>query len=1188
MTTSATPHHPIEKPRFRARFNWPLIIGTLLVGLVIYLAIVGPTIAPHDPLQENMILKDARTGEWHIPPFPAFEVTGYPLGSDEFGRDMYSRLLWAIRPTLQMVAIVALVRLVLGTLIGLLAGWSAGRMGAFFDTLISGALALPGLLVALGTIAIVGVELGLIAFVIGLSITGWAETARIVREQTRLIKSQVYIEAANALGASGKQIVFQHVVRQIQAMLLMLLAFEIGSTLMLTAGLGFLGYYIGGDVWVDVSDFVARRTSGAPELGQMLATAWVRLTDPWGLVSVGSVVFMSVLGFNLIGEGLRLRLNQEVAGGMLKWLGERTAGLFLNVEHYITYPIGKFFERPGPFLALRLLLGLIIGATGMWGWEQGWFKLPEADISFLNDTGSLPTARPGQNTVPAATPTPQTQVISTAPEEPPPTPLVPQVMWTLETGSIFTGAPILASDGTIYATTADNLLYALTPDGRVKWQFTLPARGVETPALAPDGTLYVTDREGALNAISPAGEAVWRFVPPEGRAATSGPVVGPEGNIYYASGSQTGIVQAVSPTGEGLWRTKGATFSYHNPPQVSADGRFVFLQSDAFNTADGRLLALEYPSKIDRFLVGRDGSLYFRTGHNVITWQMPNATPEILQSYTWNYPFSEETLPAEAGITQNGVSWELYTTEFGGSTSIFWIEEVDNVGRLLFSGEVPLSQGRLVYLDDVTLFAVICGLGDYSFTGGQSAPKPECHGLHPNPNNPAQAETRWVIQIQNNGVFKGAVYNAATEILYLTTEEGQLYAVDSTPALDPGEIEPTTNNGWTFVAPEPLLSGPILGVDGSIALVSQAQNLYILAPDGSLKASFPLPNPVFMFQGGGFDAGYSPLLPVLMRDGSVLVISEGLAYALNPDGTPRWEFPLEETIFSSPFLDPVSGQWYLIDRLGTLYAFSTEGLVWVHDLEEGLKAAAPFPVFGPNGEIYYTITTGARGKIEALNPDGTQLWRTDLTTFSFYKPMELTLDNQWIMVDDNLLEASTGRLVNTDSLEFDVTTFAVGYNGKNYLLAGSSIMEWEIAGDGIRVLSQVPVALPENFQRAITPGLSISRDGIYWIRIFTSQGHSQTNLWANAQGEIVSNISFSSANEQILKADEENNRLYVCNFNLDASRLECRGYDGKSNEPVWQLNIEGVTAYEEYFYTAGRMYIWAEENTVQVLELVLP
>ena len=88
-------------------------------------------------------------------------------------------------------------------------------------------------------------------------------------------------------------------------MLLMLFAFEISSTLMLTAGLGFLGYYIGGDVWVETDDFVARRISGSPELGQMLATSWVTLTKPWAMVVVGTTIFLTVLGFNLIGEGLR-------------------------------------------------------------------------------------------------------------------------------------------------------------------------------------------------------------------------------------------------------------------------------------------------------------------------------------------------------------------------------------------------------------------------------------------------------------------------------------------------------------------------------------------------------------------------------------------------------------------------------------------------------------------------------------------------------------------------------------------------------------------------------------------------------------------------------------------------------------------------------------------------------------------
>ena len=74
----------------------------------------------------------------------------------------------------------------------------------------------------------------------------------------------------------------------------------ISGTLMITAALGFLGYYIGGDVWVLVEDTVARRVSGTPELGQMLATSWVRADEPWAMIAVGSVIFVAVLGFNML------------------------------------------------------------------------------------------------------------------------------------------------------------------------------------------------------------------------------------------------------------------------------------------------------------------------------------------------------------------------------------------------------------------------------------------------------------------------------------------------------------------------------------------------------------------------------------------------------------------------------------------------------------------------------------------------------------------------------------------------------------------------------------------------------------------------------------------------------------------------------------------------------------------------
>ena len=116
-------------PLFRA--NWSLRLGSLIVLLTVIVVIAGPKLAPRDPAEENAIV---RVGdEWKIPPFAMLSVPGFPLGSDEFGRDLLSRLLWAVRPTMSMVVVVAAVRLALGVIIGLCAGWFTGWRGRALD-----------------------------------------------------------------------------------------------------------------------------------------------------------------------------------------------------------------------------------------------------------------------------------------------------------------------------------------------------------------------------------------------------------------------------------------------------------------------------------------------------------------------------------------------------------------------------------------------------------------------------------------------------------------------------------------------------------------------------------------------------------------------------------------------------------------------------------------------------------------------------------------------------------------------------------------------------------------------------------------------------------------------------------------------------------------------------------------------
>ena len=282
--------------------NWPLRVGLLLVALTLLAAFLGPILAPHDPLERISALRVGTA--WVGPPYP-FGSPGFLLGSDAAGRDLFSRLLWGVRPTLMLVAIVALVRLGLGLLIGLMAGWQRGVAGRLLDGTITGASAAPVLVVALAAIAFVGIQRGLVAFIVGLCLTGWAETARQVESRTRSVRAEPYIDAARSLGASESRLLFYHTLRHILPLLGMLLAVEVSSVLMAMAGLGFLGYYIGGGVWVTVDDFVARNAAGLPELGQMLATSLEQILRPWPMVVVGGAVVTMILGFSLIGEGLR-------------------------------------------------------------------------------------------------------------------------------------------------------------------------------------------------------------------------------------------------------------------------------------------------------------------------------------------------------------------------------------------------------------------------------------------------------------------------------------------------------------------------------------------------------------------------------------------------------------------------------------------------------------------------------------------------------------------------------------------------------------------------------------------------------------------------------------------------------------------------------------------------------------------
>lgn len=637
--------------------NLPLIAGAAIVLLLVVVATFAPSIAPKDPLARTLIAEIG--GQIRGTPFPPFQSWEWPLGSDRFGRDLYSRLLYAIRPTLILVAVVALIRLSIGVLIGAIAGWSQRAGARLLNLLIDAALALPLLLVALAAITAVGIETGLIAFIIGMCLTGWAETAQTIRAQTQLVATQPYIAAAKALGATGPQIVLRHISRHIGALLATLFAFEISATLMLTGALAFMGYFIGGGVWV-ITDGnlipVAERIAGMPELGQLVGTAEIRISSrpPWEMIFPGLVMALAILGFTLLGEGLRRR-QMRVQPGQIGWFSRLFSAPASRIEEALLIRAGAWDNRAAGGL-YGIALAVLLGAGALVWWQT-------------RSDAPAPVVSNVQNAL-------------AAPEG-----------WTAQRGDPY---------GTLRGLPA-----APTSAPSVVWEFA-GAAGLSAPAVGPDGTIYVAEDNGALSAYNSAGDQLWRFVTSYRSEGTSGPIVGLNGAIYYAV---VDAVQAVGPDGGGLWLGRNPDLPYQEIlPRISPDGGLVFFKNTAFKADDGSLQPItvvpDEPKFADgAFLVGADGRTYYRSEHRIVPWRQVDAGVAVQPPLTWSAS-NAIFMPADAGITVGGTAWMLYSTTFA-DTRLVWVgADGRQIGEVFY----PLREARAVAANDDDSLQ-ICGMG---------------------------------------------------------------------------------------------------------------------------------------------------------------------------------------------------------------------------------------------------------------------------------------------------------------------------------------------------------------------------------------------------------------------------------------------------------------------------------------------
>lgn len=261
----------------KALRNPSTLLGFSLIITFLFVAILGPSIASHDPLAIDVFNKLKPPSRKHF------------MGTDELGRDIFSRVVYGTRQTLQAGVTIVSIALVIGTLLGAIAGFWGGITEMLIMRTVDVFMAFPYLVLALAVAAALGPSL--IHAVIALSVAWWPWYTRLVRGQILSVKENVYVEAEKAVGTSSLRILFRHILPNCMSPVVVLATLDMGMAIIMAAGLSFIG--VGAQ-------------PPSPEWGAMLSTGRNYLTTAWWYPTFpGIALSLAVLGFNLLGDSFR-------------------------------------------------------------------------------------------------------------------------------------------------------------------------------------------------------------------------------------------------------------------------------------------------------------------------------------------------------------------------------------------------------------------------------------------------------------------------------------------------------------------------------------------------------------------------------------------------------------------------------------------------------------------------------------------------------------------------------------------------------------------------------------------------------------------------------------------------------------------------------------------------------------------
>ena len=261
----------------KALRNTSLVVGLLITLAIIFCAVFAPYVATHGV--EQMDMRNRFEG-------PTAE---HFLGTDNFGRDLWSRLVFGARISLTIAVISVVCSALIGTVVGLAAGYFGGWVDQLLMRITDVFLGFPAIVLALAIVAVLGPGVLNVSFAI--IVVAWTEYARVVRSTTLVLREQNYVQAARALGASPVRILFREILPNAVGPIIVLASLGLGTAIISESALSFLGFGL---------------PPPTPTWGWTLAYGTRFMRDaPWLSIVSGATIMVTVLGFNLLGDGLR-------------------------------------------------------------------------------------------------------------------------------------------------------------------------------------------------------------------------------------------------------------------------------------------------------------------------------------------------------------------------------------------------------------------------------------------------------------------------------------------------------------------------------------------------------------------------------------------------------------------------------------------------------------------------------------------------------------------------------------------------------------------------------------------------------------------------------------------------------------------------------------------------------------------